>query len=242
MEWKAAIDEQEQGSLFNAYGCRYSELQRLPYWDAARQLAIDSMHALLEGLAQDHCRNALQLTLKDTLAAKAPQIAFEFSFTQPSILDLLSLYPPPKEPKKPRERKKKVGKKPGKVIKDSKITESVLDKADDPKTKATRSAPEILQDQQAKNTPSALLDLKDVEKIHKRLLHSINPEEKESELAVLRDWLEKNRKIALTYVSGSLGIPESSTFCPGNGQNEITKHKSKYTKADMANYLTSWVR
>ncbi|KIM58795.1 hypothetical protein SCLCIDRAFT_35135, partial [Scleroderma citrinum Foug A] len=38
--------------LFHLHGVRWSPLWCLPYWDPGHQLIIDSMHCLLEGLAQ----------------------------------------------------------------------------------------------------------------------------------------------------------------------------------------------
>ncbi|KAG2747943.1 hypothetical protein P692DRAFT_20735199, partial [Suillus brevipes Sb2] len=57
--------------LFKAHGVRYSELWRLPYWDPSRQLVIDPMHCILEGLVQHHSRSLLGLTTTTTSSSSA---------------------------------------------------------------------------------------------------------------------------------------------------------------------------
>ncbi|KIJ65076.1 hypothetical protein HYDPIDRAFT_57405, partial [Hydnomerulius pinastri MD-312] len=58
-QWRDAASSAEREKLFKEHGVRYSELWRLPYWDPARQLVIDSMHCILEGLVQHHLRSLL---------------------------------------------------------------------------------------------------------------------------------------------------------------------------------------
>ncbi len=78
--WRNATSANEQDKLFSANGIRWSELWRLPYWDRARQLVIDPMHNLLEGLAQAHFRFVLGLTTIEAKTIPPPLPAFEFQF------------------------------------------------------------------------------------------------------------------------------------------------------------------
>ncbi|KAG2740644.1 hypothetical protein P692DRAFT_201842449 [Suillus brevipes Sb2] len=64
-----AATSTECKALFKAHGVRYSELWHLPYWDPSRQLVIDPMHCLLEGLVPHHTCNLLGLTSKSTASA-----------------------------------------------------------------------------------------------------------------------------------------------------------------------------
>ena len=49
----------EQQDMESQYGCRYSVLLRLPYYDAPRMLIIDPMHNLFLGTAKYFLKNAL---------------------------------------------------------------------------------------------------------------------------------------------------------------------------------------
>jgi hypothetical protein len=60
--WRDATSSVEQTKLFQASGVRWSELWRLSYWDPTRQLVVDAMHCILEGLAKYHSKEALCLT------------------------------------------------------------------------------------------------------------------------------------------------------------------------------------
>ncbi|KIJ09714.1 hypothetical protein PAXINDRAFT_57719, partial [Paxillus involutus ATCC 200175] len=57
--YRDATSSAERNHLFVQHGVRWSSLWRLPYWDPARQLVVDSMHCLLEGLAQAQFREYL---------------------------------------------------------------------------------------------------------------------------------------------------------------------------------------
>jgi hypothetical protein len=70
MEWKNTEDKKERDKHAVLHGCRYSELYRLPYWDAALQLVIDPMHALLEGIVHNYYRHTLKLTKVDVTDEK----------------------------------------------------------------------------------------------------------------------------------------------------------------------------
>jgi hypothetical protein len=78
-QWRDAATSAEREALFKAHGVRYSELWRLPYWDPSRQLVIDLMHCLLEGLVPHHTCNLLGLTSKSTASASTP-LAFSYDF------------------------------------------------------------------------------------------------------------------------------------------------------------------
>jgi hypothetical protein len=80
-EWKNAPSSSDQGKLFTQHGVRWSELWRLPYWDPTRQLAVDSMHCLLEGLVKDHVREVLELTTASA-SSKDNNPAFQYAFLQ----------------------------------------------------------------------------------------------------------------------------------------------------------------
>lgn len=81
-QWKDAPTSAERERLFKEHGVRYSELWRLPYWDPARQLVIDSMHCILEGLVQHHTRSLLGLTTENTSATQTSPPAFHHDFVR----------------------------------------------------------------------------------------------------------------------------------------------------------------
>jgi len=92
-QWRDASTSAERERLFKEHGVCYSKLWHLPYWDPTRQLVIDSMHCILEGLVQYHIRNVLGLTTEDTPALPASQPAFDYAFTRldPGTAALLSM-------------------------------------------------------------------------------------------------------------------------------------------------------
>lgn len=59
--WRDAQTVKERKNLFNKYGVRWTSFWLLEYWDPTRQLVIDSMHCILEGLVQYQCRQVLRL-------------------------------------------------------------------------------------------------------------------------------------------------------------------------------------
>ena len=70
-QYRDAKSLKEWNKLFSSHGVRWSPLWRLPYWDPARQLVVDSMHCLLEGLAQAHFREFLGLTTAFAMKAQS---------------------------------------------------------------------------------------------------------------------------------------------------------------------------
>jgi hypothetical protein len=81
--WKNAQSRIAQEKLFTKHGVRWSELWRLPYWDPAQMLVVDTMHCLLEGLVQYHFRDLLGLT-SVSADEKTPDLpAFTFDLPLP---------------------------------------------------------------------------------------------------------------------------------------------------------------
>lgn len=70
--WRDAETLVEREKLFKAHGVRYSEMWRLPYWDPSRQLVVDPMHCILEGLVQHHTRSLLGLTTETRASTSNP--------------------------------------------------------------------------------------------------------------------------------------------------------------------------
>lgn len=60
--WKNASSVDEQEEIWKMSGTRWSEMWNLPYWNPIRQLIIDAMHCLLEGLIHTHFRHILRLS------------------------------------------------------------------------------------------------------------------------------------------------------------------------------------
>ncbi|KAG1802900.1 uncharacterized protein HD556DRAFT_1227597 [Suillus plorans] len=55
--WKNTGTSVERNKLFASHGVQWSTLWRLSYWDPSRQIVVNTMHCLLEGLAHAHfCR------------------------------------------------------------------------------------------------------------------------------------------------------------------------------------------
>jgi hypothetical protein len=88
--WRDASSKAEQERLFTDHGFRWSPLWRLPYWDPARMLVVDTMHCLFEGLAQFHFREVLKLTKTEAETAEVVSAAFEFNFSVPTENDIKS--------------------------------------------------------------------------------------------------------------------------------------------------------
>jgi hypothetical protein len=77
--WRDATSQSQQNNITEAQGLRWSELWRLPYWDPTRQLVVDPMHCLFEGLIHNHIRRVLHLT-EDAKSEPTPP-AFIYDFT-----------------------------------------------------------------------------------------------------------------------------------------------------------------
>jgi hypothetical protein len=85
--WNNAPTMKDRIKLAEETGLRYSELWRLEYWNPARQMAIDSMHCLLEGLAQDHFRSCLGLVSSTQKPKSSPSFSHPFKVPSPSDQD-----------------------------------------------------------------------------------------------------------------------------------------------------------
>lgn len=81
--WKNAPTRIAQEQLFVAHGVRWSELWRLPYWDPAQMLVVDTMHCLLEGLVHYHFRDLLALTTASAQEKTPDLTAFSFDLPLP---------------------------------------------------------------------------------------------------------------------------------------------------------------
>jgi hypothetical protein len=79
-EWRDAPDSATKLQIFNDHGVRWSSMWRLPYWNPMKQLVIDAMHCILEGLVQYHFRHVLFLTSSDSGRPSKPIAAFSHNF------------------------------------------------------------------------------------------------------------------------------------------------------------------
>ena len=91
-QWRDAATTAERDRIFKVHRVRYSELWRLPYWDPTRQLVVDSMHCVLEGLVQHHCRSLMGLTTGGTHSEQArPAFKYNFVMARPETMTSQSL-------------------------------------------------------------------------------------------------------------------------------------------------------
>jgi hypothetical protein len=68
-----AVDEKERSEAVHNSGIRWSELLRLPYFDASRFVVVDAMHNLFLGLVQEHF-DILGIRLNNTKSITTPSI------------------------------------------------------------------------------------------------------------------------------------------------------------------------
>ncbi|KIM77364.1 hypothetical protein PILCRDRAFT_12008 [Piloderma croceum F 1598] len=80
--WLHTSTSKEREDIFKQHGTHWSEFWRLQYWDPTRQLVVDAMHCILEGLAQQHFRFVLSLTSSSAANEPLPQKAFSHNFTK----------------------------------------------------------------------------------------------------------------------------------------------------------------
>ena len=69
------------------YGTQWSELWCLPYWDPSRQLVVDLMHCIIEGLAHTHFHEVLGLIMTQASAPAPPIREFMHNFTPANLAD-----------------------------------------------------------------------------------------------------------------------------------------------------------
>lgn len=86
--WRDAETVAERNRIFEMHGVRWSPLWRLPYWDPTRQLVVDSMHCLLEGLVKFHFLSTLGLSESTTVINSRIPPAFSWSFSQPDDVEI----------------------------------------------------------------------------------------------------------------------------------------------------------
>lgn len=79
-DWLHASSSKDRTSIFDTYGTRWSELWRLRYWNVVRQLTVDAMHCLLEGLIHAHFRYFLGLNAAEAAAPITAVPAFSHNF------------------------------------------------------------------------------------------------------------------------------------------------------------------
>jgi hypothetical protein len=80
--WRDASTSKEQDEIFTSHGTRWSEMWRLPYWNPTRQLVVDTMHCVLEGVAHHHFRVVLGLTSVSAASKPEAPRAFSYPFTK----------------------------------------------------------------------------------------------------------------------------------------------------------------
>lgn len=76
--WKSATTQRDAEYIFGTFGIRSTELWRLPYLDPVKQLTVDPMHCLLEGVVAKHFRDILHLT---TTTRRVARIAIQPAFS-----------------------------------------------------------------------------------------------------------------------------------------------------------------
>ncbi|GBE85542.1 hypothetical protein SCP_0800590 [Sparassis crispa] len=59
VRWRDADTQEERKCIFKEFGIRWSELNRLPYWDPVRCIVIDGMHNIFLGVTQFHSRKVI---------------------------------------------------------------------------------------------------------------------------------------------------------------------------------------
>lgn len=84
-QWRDASTQKDRKKLFEKYGVRYSVLWRLPYWDPTRQLVVDPMHNLIEGVGAHHFREVLGLSAKQAASKDDLPPAFDHFFRSPLL-------------------------------------------------------------------------------------------------------------------------------------------------------------
>ncbi|KAJ3990629.1 hypothetical protein F5050DRAFT_1552751, partial [Lentinula boryana] len=81
MMWRDAQTVTERKNLFRKYGVRWTSFWLLEYWDPTRQLVIDSMHCILEGLVQYQCQQVLRLDASmRQVSSKGIKFAFDWQW------------------------------------------------------------------------------------------------------------------------------------------------------------------
>jgi Transposase family tnp2 len=85
-DWRDAETVKAQTEIFDKYGIRWSEFWRLSYWNPSRQLVIDVMHCILEGITHHYFREAMGLN-EQTPPPPASRPAYTHNFKTPLPAD-----------------------------------------------------------------------------------------------------------------------------------------------------------
>ena len=83
--WRDAPTAKDRDLIFQEHGVAWTELYRLPYYDPTRQVTVDAMHCILEGLVQLHFRRVLKLTVADANAKPVVTPAFDNPVCDPVL-------------------------------------------------------------------------------------------------------------------------------------------------------------
>lgn len=236
-KWRKAKTADDQKDLFDETGVRYSELWRLPYWDPTRQLVVDGMHNLLEGLAQFHYVEALQLTEVACKGGDPDRPAFAHDFTEPDPVDESST-PDDGNVKSQKKRKSEENVRldilriharlvmsldEEEVEKDGEADEVADEDADEDEDEEEESGDEEVSD---KGTVKG-------KKTKRRKVRNT--------AATLTAWLFRCRLGALKFVADDLKLDVQPIDDESVGPREKRKRR-KPNKLDYAVYLRNWVR
>lgn len=82
-QWLSTQSSKKRSSIFDSTGVRWSELWSLPYWNPVRQLAVDPIHCIFEGIIQRHVCDILELTTVKAKAKPDQENAFTYNFSTP---------------------------------------------------------------------------------------------------------------------------------------------------------------
>jgi hypothetical protein len=81
--WRDAQSEEDQKTIFEACGWRWSPLFDLPYWNPILYTIVDSMHTLDLNLLQNHCRTLFRIDLTVLGGESAPPVVSDPSRNRP---------------------------------------------------------------------------------------------------------------------------------------------------------------
>jgi len=84
--WRDAKTLKDQKQIFETVGVRWSEFWRLPYWNPSRQVVVDVMHCILEGLTHHYFREAMGLK-ESSSSMPVSRCAFTYNFKMPHPAD-----------------------------------------------------------------------------------------------------------------------------------------------------------
>lgn len=225
--WRDAPTAEERKNIFKKFGIRWSPLWLLPYWDPTRQLVVDSMHCLLEGLIKFHVVQALGLTdAATTINSRLPP-AFEQKFLYPDEADILETA--------------MVANEPGMEEGDKHVPPSERMEGVEERASFSEHIPSFGQEEANEHAilPEqrwTAAQLRDLRGIHRHLTLAVCADNDKSHLAVgyfsfseLENYLAKRCMRSLVYVAQDLGI------------GITTSRPKKAMKKDYAAAMVQWV-